>query len=101
MIPRYTRKEIEKIWSTENKLFIWNKIECLVAEALSKIGTIPKKASNNIKKRIKFNLKEIAENEKETKHDFVAYINNVSKYIGKDSKYFHYGLTSLILRNML
>ena len=37
---------------------------------------------------------EINEIEKKTKHDFVAYINNVSNYIGDSSKYFHHGVTS-------
>ena len=31
---------------------------------------------------------------KKTKHDVVAYINNVSSYLGESSKYFHYGVTS-------
>ena len=44
--------------------------------------------------KAKFNIKEIDEIEKETKHDVIAYINNVSSYIGESSKYFHYGVTS-------
>ena len=44
--------------------------------------------------RDRFNVKEIEKIEKETKHDVVAYINNVSKYIGDSSKYFHFGVTS-------
>jgi len=94
MIPRYSRKQIEKIWSLENKFSIWLKIECLVAEKLSINGTIPKKAAIDIKEKSSFNINEIEEIEKETKHDFVAFINNVSDYIGENSKYFHHGLTS-------
>ena len=94
MIPRYNRPKIEKIWSTENKYHIWTEIECLIAEQLSKKGIIPKKSANIIRKKAKFNLKEIEENEKKTKHDVVAYINNVSSYLGESSKYFHYGVTS-------
>ncbi len=94
MIPRYKRLEIEKIWSDENKFKIWTEIECLIAEQLSKIGKIPKKAAKDIKSKAKFNIKEIEKIEKDTKHDFVAYINNVSSYIGNSSKYFHYGVTS-------
>ena len=41
-----------------------------------------------------FNIKEIELIELKTKHDFIAFINNVSSYIGENSKYFHYGLTS-------
>ena len=94
MIPRYTRKEAEKIWTLENKYKIWCEIECLIADKLSLLGTIPKDASKNIRKKIKFNVSEIEKIEKITKHDVVAYIQNVSKYLGDDAKYFHYGVTS-------
>ena len=94
MIPRYNRPKIEAIWSDQNKYEIWTNIECLIAEQLSKLGTIPKKAAIEIKKKAKFNVKEIDEIEKETKHDVIAYINNVSYYIGEQAKYFHHGVTS-------
>ncbi|PPR45974.1 MAG: Adenylosuccinate lyase [Alphaproteobacteria bacterium MarineAlpha5_Bin6] len=94
MIPRYTRKNISNIWTDENKFKIWTEIECLIAQKLSLNGTIPKNSYQEIKKRAKFNVKEINKIEKETKHDVLAYIQNVSKYIGKSSKYFHYGVTS-------
>jgi len=94
MIPRYNRPDIEKIWSLENKFKIWTKIECLIAEKQANLGIIPKKAAKDIKNKAKFNVKEIEKLETKTKHDVVAYINNVSKYIGPSSKYFHFGVTS-------
>ena len=94
MIPRYNRPKIEKIWTLENKFKIWTDIEILIAEKLSNIGVIPKIAAKEIKKKAKFNVNEIHKIEKQTKHDVNAYIDNVSKYIGKHSKYFHHGITS-------
>ena len=94
MIPRYNRPEIQSIWTDENKFKIWTEIECLIAEKLSELGDIPNKAAEDIRKKAKFNIDEIKEIEKETKHDVVAYINNVSSYIGENSKYFHFGVTS-------
>ncbi len=94
MIPRYNRPKIEKIWSLENKFTIWTEIESLIAEKQAILGVIPKKAAKEIRNKAKFNVKEIEKIEKETKHDVVAYINNVSKYIGESSKYFHFGVTS-------
>ena len=94
MIPRYNRPEIEKIWSLENKFNIWTDIECLIAEKQAHLGIIPKKAAIDIKKKARFNVKEIQKLEIKTKHDVVAYIDNVSKYIGPSSKYFHFGITS-------
>ena len=94
MIPRYNRPEIEKIWSNQNKFKIWTEIECLIAEQLANLGKIPKQASIDIRSNAKFNAQEIEEIEKKTKHDVIAYINNVSSYIGESSKYFHHGVTS-------
>ena len=94
MIKRYNRPKIEAIWSDNNKFKIWTDIECLVAEQLSKLGKIPKSALKDIKNKAKFNVDEISEIEKKTKHDLIAYINNVSSYIGESSKYFHHGITS-------
>ena len=94
MIFRYNRPKIEAIWSNENKFRIWTEIECLVAVQLSNLGIIPKEAAEDIRKNAKFNVEEINEIEKETNHDVIAYINNVSNYIGENSKYFHHGVTS-------
>ena len=94
MIPRYSRQKIEKIWSLKNKFSIWLEIECLIAEKLSINGTIPRQAAIDIREKSSFNVKEIEEIEKETKHDVIAFINNVSNYIGKNSQYFHHGITS-------
>ncbi len=94
MIPRYNRPKIEKIWSYDNKFKIWIEIECLIAEQLANLDKIPKKAAKEIRSKAKYNVKEIEEIEKETKHDLVAFINNVSSYIGESSKYFHHGVTS-------
>ena len=94
MITRYNRPKIENIWTLENKFQIWTDIEILIAEKLSDIGVIPKIAAKEIKKKAKFNVNEINKLEKQTKHDVNAYIDNVSKYIGKQSKYFHHGVTS-------
>ena len=59
MIPRYNRPNIEKIWSLENKFKIWTEIESLIAEKQALLGIIPKKAAKDIRKKSKFNVKEI------------------------------------------
>ena len=94
MIPRYNRPKIEHIWSSNYKFKIWTEIECLIAEQLANLKVIPLKAAKDIRKRAKFNVDEINKIEKKTKHDVIAYINNVSTYIGESSKYFHHGVTS-------
>ena len=94
MISRYNRPRIKTIWSDENKYKIWTEIECLIAEQLGNLGKIPKEAAIEIRNKAAFKIDEINEIEKETRHDVIAYINNVSSYIGESSKYFHHGVTS-------
>lgn len=94
MIKRYTLPKMEKIWSQESKFEKMLQIEILTIEALSKMGKIPRKSYLNIKKKARFDIERIEEIEKKTKHDIVAFVNNVSEFIGKDARYMHMGLTS-------
>ncbi len=57
-------------------------------------GFVPEKALLAIKEKAAFNVDEILEIEKETKHDVIAFLTNVAGYVGPDSRYIHEGLTS-------
>jgi adenylosuccinate lyase len=94
MIPRYTRPEMAKIWTEQRKFETWLEIELLVCEALSELGEIPSKAVKEIREKSKFDVQQINEIEKVTKHDVIAFLTNVGESIGPLSKYLHYGLTS-------
>ena len=94
MIPRYTRPEMAKIWTEQRKFETWLEIELLVCEALSELGEIPSKAVKEIREKSKFDVQQINEIEKATKHDVIAFLTNVGESIGPLSKYLHYGLTS-------
>jgi adenylosuccinate lyase len=94
MIDRYTLSKMGSIWTDEHKFAIMLKIEILACEAMSKIGIIPKKALEKIKKNARFDMDEIRKLEEKTKHDVVAFINNVGQYIGPEARYLHMGLTS-------
>ena len=94
MIERYTRKEMGVIWSLENRLNHWLKIEILVCEALAKKGIIPKEALEKIKNNAKFSIERTLEIEKSTRHDVVAFITNLEEEIGEEGRYLHFGLTS-------
>lgn len=94
MISRYSRPEIKKIWSDENKYRRWLEIELLVCEIQTKIGMIPKGVIERIKGKISFDLKRISEIEKTTKHDIAAFLKNISENIGQDARFLHFGLTS-------
>lgn len=94
MIERYTLPEIGKIWSDENKYSIWLNIEILACEANSKLGIVPQNALKTIKNKAKFDVKKINEIEEIVKHDVIAFLTNVGSYVGPDSRFIHYGMTS-------
>ena len=82
------------VWSEKRKMEIMLKIEVLACEAMCKLGHIPKKSLEKIKKNAKFDIDEVKRLEEKTKHDIVAFINNVGSYIGPEARYLHMGLTS-------
>ncbi len=94
MIERYTLSKMGSIWTDEHKFQIMLRIEILACEAMCKLGNIPKKSLEKIKKSAKFNIEEIQKLEERTKHDIVAFINNVGSYLGPEARYLHMGLTS-------
>jgi len=94
MIERYSLPEIKKIWSDENRFSIWLKIEILSCEANSKLGIVPPKSLQSIKRKAKFRVSRINEIENVVKHDVIAFLTNVGEYVGKDSRFIHYGMTS-------
>jgi adenylosuccinate lyase len=70
------------------------KIEVLACEAMCKLGMIPKASLDKIKKNAKFDIDEVKRLEEKTKHDMVAFINNVGQSLGPEARYLHMGLTS-------
>jgi len=94
MIPRYTRKEMADIWSDENKYELWLDIEILACEAQAKLGLIPQKSLEEIKKKAKVDIQRIEEIEQKTKHDIIAFISSVEEFVGEDSRFIHLGMTS-------
>ena len=94
MIERYTRPEMGRIWEVDNKFNTWLRIEILVCEALARKGIIPPKSLQVIQRKARFSLARIAEIEKTTKHDVIAFLTAVGESIGEDARYLHMGMTS-------
>ena len=94
MIRRYTPEKIGEIWQDEYKFKKMLEVELAVCEVLGELKIIPPKDLKLIKKKAKFNVKEIKNIEEKTRHDVAAFVENVSSYIGDAGKYIHWGLTS-------
>ncbi|EUJ40554.1 adenylosuccinate lyase [Brochothrix campestris] len=94
MIERYTRPEMGNIWTTENRYKAWLEVEILADEAWAELGVIPKEDAKKIRANATFDSARVAEIEKETRHDVVAFTRSVSESLGDEKKWVHYGLTS-------
>ncbi len=94
MIPRYTRPEMGRIWSDENKFRLWLEVEIATAEVEAEAGLIPKRAARAIRRKGRCSVERILEIEKQVKHDVIAFTTNVAENVGREGRYLHYGLTS-------
>jgi adenylosuccinate lyase len=93
MIERYSRPQMKKIWSEQNKSDQWLKVEIAVCEAWAELGEIPRKDIVKIRKA-SYNLNRIAKFLKVTHHDMTAFLNSVAESLGVESRFIHLGLTS-------
>lgn len=93
MIERYSRPEMKRVWSDENKFQKWLDVEIAACEAWSQLGVVPRSAIPKIK-MARLNLKRMNEILKETHHDVTAFLNMLAESIGEESRFIHLGMTS-------
>ena len=82
------------LWSDERKFQIWLEIETLACEAMAELGQIPASDAVEIRQRARFSIPEIAEIERRTNHDVIAFLENVATSVGPAARWIHQGLTS-------
>ena len=94
MIERYSRKQMVDIWSQQEKFNIWFQIEAHACDAQAELGVIPEDSAKIIWEKGQFDIDRIDEIEKTTKHDVIAFLTNLTEYIGEDARFIHQGMTS-------
>jgi adenylosuccinate lyase len=94
LISRYTRPEMGRIWSDENKFRCWLQVEVAASLTLAEAGIVPKDAAQAISERGDFVLDRIQQIEAEVKHDVIAFTTAVAEKVGPAARWLHYGLTS-------
>src|SRR4030042_3949974 len=93
MIERYSRPQMKRVWSDENKFNKWVEVEIAVCDAWSELGVVPRKAVPKIK-LAKCNFRRMEEILQETHHDMTAFLGSVSESLGEESRFIHLGMTS-------
>jgi adenylosuccinate lyase len=94
LIARYTRPEMARIWSDENRFRTWLAVEIAATETLSEARLVPKDAARAIRERANFSIDRIQQIEAEVRHDVIAFTTAVAEIVGPHARWFHYGLTS-------
>jgi len=99
MINRYTRPEMGRIFSEQNKFDKWLAVEIAAAEALAESGEVPAEAARALRAHAGFDIERIDAIERETRHDVIAFTTAVAEKMAAAgaadaSRWLHYGLTS-------
>ena len=102
MVPRYSRPQMEAIWSPAERYRIWFEIEALAAEAMAGLGTIPAEAARVIRDKGApraaaigdAEVARIDEIERVTRHDVIAFLTFMAEGIGPEARFMHQGMTS-------
>jgi adenylosuccinate lyase len=94
MIPRYSRPEMARLWSDENRFATWLEVEIAATEVLVERGVVPAEALAAIKAKARFDVARIEEIEREVQHDVIAFVSCVAESVGPEGRWLHYGLTS-------
>ncbi len=97
MIPRYSRPEMEAIWSPETRYRIWFEIEAHALDAMAEIGMVPRSAATAVRrksKNITFDVDRIDAIERVVKHDVIAFLTHLAEIVGPEARFIHQGVTS-------
>jgi len=96
VIPRYTRPEMGRVWSEENKFQKWLEVELAATETLAEAGTVPRAAAAKLRERARIDVARINEIEAKVRHDVIAFTIAVQETVGdpEAARWLHYGLTS-------
>lgn len=94
MIERYTRPQMKTIWDLRHKYEIWLEVELQACEAFERAKQAPRGTAAKIRKKAKIDVERIAEIEKVTKHDVIAFLESLMDTVGPEHRFLHMGLTS-------
>jgi adenylosuccinate lyase len=83
-----------RVWTPEARYEAWLQVELAVCEVYGRRGRIPAEALGRIKAGSRVSADRIAEIERTTRHDVIAFLTNLEESLGADSRYVHVGLTS-------
>lgn len=95
MIPRYDFPSTSKFWTEEHKFKTFYEVELALLESLEDFKIVPAGTAEKVRFSYGVDVERIKEIELETRHDVVAFCQQVTETMPKElSRWFHYGVTS-------
>jgi adenylosuccinate lyase len=94
VIRRYTLPEMGAIWTDRARFEQMLRVELAVSRAQAARGVVPAEALAAIEARAAVDPDRIAEIERTTDHDVIAFVSQVAETIGPEGRFLHLGLTS-------
>jgi adenylosuccinate lyase len=93
VIPRYSRPEMNAIWSEDNAFDLWLQVEIAASQAWTDQGIVPVEDMAKIR-HATFDRSAYDRWFCETKHDIVSFTRAVGESLGEEKRWVHHGLTS-------
>jgi adenylosuccinate lyase len=94
VIRRYTLPAMGAIWTEQARFERMLQVEVAVARAQAARGLVPAEALAAIEAKARVDVERIAEIEKTTDHDVIAFVSQVAESVGPEGRFLHLGLTS-------
>ena len=94
MIDRYAPAELRALWSDENRVRLWLRVELAVCQARSELGHISTDEMAALDRATAPSLQRLRELEAEQGHDLAAFVSAVQEQLGPEGRLLHMGLTS-------
>ncbi len=94
MIPRYTLPEMGAIWTDQGRFESMLRVELAVLRAQAARGLVPAGAVAAIEAGARVDVQRIADLERTTDHDVIAFVSQVAETVGEHGRWLHFGLTS-------
>ena len=100
MLERYSTPEMTELWSQASKYRAWLEVELAATQAFEELGEVPAgtgaalTAAAEAAPLDEAFAERVADIERTTRHDVVAFTRALTERFGEDARYIHYGLTS-------
>ena len=91
MIDRYSRDQMKKVWSENNKYDKWLEVEISVCQAWHKQGVIPKSDIDKLEK-CNYDFDKLNDILKVTRHEMTAFLQSITDVIGPEGRWLHLSL---------